>query len=75
MTDATKLPRAPAGLGRRGGAFWRRCAAAYELTDAETELLIEVCRGLDTLDTLHMVVADQGHTVRGSRGQVIAHPR
>jgi len=48
--------------------------ATYELDAAETELLTEVCRALDEAEGLHAVVAAEGCTVAGSRGQVRAHP-
>ena len=74
MTTKPKPPTPPPGLGRRGGSFWRRVVAGFDLDDAERELLVEVCRSLDTLDSLADVVAAEGHTVAGSRGQRVTHP-
>ncbi|MBA2531142.1 MAG: terminase [Nocardioidaceae bacterium] len=74
MTTSSKPPRAPAGLARRGARFWRRVVGPFHLDDAETELLVEVCRALDECEALHAVVDEQGRTVAGSRGQVVAHP-
>ena len=74
MTTASRSTRAPAGLARRGASFWRRVVAGFDLDVAESELLVEVCRALDECEALHTVVTDQGRTVAGSRGQVVAHP-
>ena len=51
MTDA-KLPRPPRDLGHRGRAFWRSMHAQYEVTGVEAELLVEVCRTLDSVERL-----------------------
>ena len=64
----------PKGLGPRGRTFWRKVQKVYELDLPETELLIEVCRALDECEALQSAIAEQGHTVDGSRGQVVAHP-
>ena len=65
---------APKGLGTRGRAFWRRVTSDFELAIDELELLVEVARALDECEALHQVVDEQGRTVTGSRGQVVAHP-
>lgn len=72
MTD--KKPPAPRGLSPRGRAFWKAVHADYTLDVAEVELLVEVCRALDECEALHAVIEEQGRTVEGSRGQVVAHP-
>lgn len=66
--------RAPAGLGARGRAFWRRTVGEYELTPAEAELLVEVCRVLDTCADLAEAIRADGTTVAGSKGQPRVHP-
>ena len=72
MTE--KKPPAPKGLSKRGGAFWRRSLADYELSGPELELLVEVCRALDECEALAAVVERDGTTTAGSRGQVVVHP-
>lgn len=72
MTE--RKPKAPAGLGARGGRFWRQTVGEFTLTDAELNLLTEVCRTLDTLDDLAAAVAAEGATTTGSTGQVVVHP-
>ena len=67
-------PRAPAGLGSRGRRFWNRTVAAYALTDAERELLVEACRALDECDALAAVIAEEGFSATGSQGQQRVHP-
>lgn len=43
----------PEGLGPRGTAFWHAVMHAYEPNIDELELLTEVCRTLDLIETLH----------------------
>jgi hypothetical protein len=66
--------RAPAGLGVRGRSFWRSTVDTFDLERDEVELLAEVCRCLDEIDLMRDVLAQQGATVTGSRGQVRPHP-
>lgn len=71
---AARQPAIPKGLSPRGRAFWKTVQADYTLDVAEVELLTEVCRALDECEALHAVIEEQGRTVTGSRGQVVAHP-
>jgi P27 family predicted phage terminase small subunit len=66
--------RAPTGLGTRGKRVWRRLHEHYEFSPAEVELVVEVCRTVDTLEQLAEVVAADGTTSVGSKGQKVAHP-
>lgn len=74
MSTKSKTPRAPAGLGTRGRAYWRATMGAYELTDSETELLLEVCRTLDDLARLAEAIDREGAMVKGSAGQPVVNP-
>ena len=71
---STKEPRPPAGLGKRGRTFWRQIATDFELSDAESHLLVEACRVLDRLDVLDGLVAADGAMVTGSQGQQVLNP-
>jgi hypothetical protein len=73
MTGAKRLA-APTGLKARGRRFWTAAVEAYEFTDAERELLVEVCRTLDLTEQLDAVVRTDGLTIEGSRGQTVTHP-
>lgn len=64
----------PAGLGPRGLRFWRQATDSFELSDAEAEVLHEVCRTLDNLDSLAAAIAENGPTAVGSTGQMVASP-
>ena len=64
-------PRAPEGLDQAGRAFWRSVTAAYELSPAELAMLSRACRSVDALAAVDAEIAQQGLSVRGSRGQVI----
>lgn len=68
------VKRAPAGLDRRGRAFWRSATGRYSFSDGELLLLEEACRSLDVLDSLAVAIAGQGVTVAGSKGQTRANP-
>lgn len=61
----------PRGPGR---AFWKKATTDYRFGVDEVEVLSECCRTLDTLDKLRRIVAEEGETARGSRGQPIIHP-
>jgi hypothetical protein len=69
-----RTPNAPDGLGPRGRRFWRSMHADYDYSDAETELLVEACRVLDNVEALAAVVAAEGPTSTGSKGQTVTHP-
>lgn len=69
-----KRPKPPPGLQERGRRFWRAVVGTYELEPDEVEVLVEVCRTLDQVETLQAAVDRDGLTVRGSVGQVRIHP-
>jgi hypothetical protein len=75
MSAATpRKPAAPADLGTRGRAFWRRTLAVFDLSEVELELLRECSRLLDECEALRGSVDVDGVTVKGSAGQVRVHP-
>ena len=68
------IPRAPAGLRRRGKALWRDVLSGFQLSEGECALLLEGCRCLDDIEALQLAVADAPMTTIGSRGQDVVHP-
>ena len=70
----TRKPATPADLGARGRKFWRTTMAGFELSDVETELLVECARLLDECESLRNAVDKEGMTVAGSTGQPRVHP-
>jgi hypothetical protein len=72
-TAPESLP-APVGLERRGRAFWDHTTARYTLSEAERQMLAEVCRSLDTVEALEAALVAHGVTVEGSKGQPRLHP-
>ncbi|MGI8433750.1 MAG: P27 family phage terminase small subunit [Nocardioidaceae bacterium] len=74
MSPDPRKPRAPAGLSRRSGSFWRATVSAYDLSTSEVELLAEVCRCIDEIDLLQVALDAQGVTVTGSSGQPRVNP-
>ena len=73
-TEKTRTRRAPAGLATRGKRYWSAVMGAFDLTDSELEVLLEVCRTLDSLDALDAAVAERGAMVPGSAGQPVVNP-
>ena len=73
-TKPQRRTPAPAGLSTRGKRYWKQTTDTFELTDSETQLLLEVCRTLDQLDALAAAVAADGPMVVGSQGQPVVHP-
>lgn len=64
----------PEGLQTRGCHFWIDTVSSFDLSDAEQQLLTEVCRTLDNLDDLAEVIERDGATTKGSMGQTVVHP-
>jgi hypothetical protein len=71
MTKVSNSPPIPEGLGARGGAFWVAVQAELEFDIRETDLLIEICRTLDTIEVLADAVAVDGVMLIGSQGQKV----
>lgn len=68
---AFEAPPVPDGLGLRGAEFWVECQADLAFDSRETELLTEVCRTLDTIDSLAAAIAADGVMIQGSQGQQV----
>ena len=71
MTDK---PSPPVGLGSRGRRFWRSTTTDFDPSDSELEILAEVCRTLDNLDSLAASIAENGTMITGSQGQSVVNP-
>lgn len=61
----------PEGIGDRGSAFWISVQKDLEFDPLETDLLIEVCRVLDTIDALAEAIEQDGVMLTGSQGQKV----
>lgn len=66
MTEQTRIPRPPAGLGSSGRKLWRAVCADFELETHELLLLRQVARCADDLDALAAAVKRDG--------AVVSHP-
>src|SRR5436190_21581081 len=68
----------PKGLSAPGKALWRAILGdledGWELDRRELHFLERACRAEDQLGALEAVVAKDGSTVSGSRGQTVVHP-
>lgn len=51
--------------------MWREITNTYELSPGELAMLARACVTVDTLAAMDAEVAEQGLSVKGSRGQVI----
>jgi len=71
MSNEKGAPKVPDGLGLRGAAFWKSVQSELEFDARETDLLIEICRTLDTIDLLAAAVARDGLMLVGSQGQQV----
>lgn len=75
MTARKATPRAPAGLGKPGAAYWRSMHRAYEISARwELDLLELACQQLDDVVQLDAAVEEFGYMVRGSQGQPRMNP-
>jgi hypothetical protein len=67
-------PKTKPLFGPRGLAFYDYALADFDLSKAESEILMEACRTLDDLEALAKAIERDGITVTGSTGQTRAHP-
>lgn len=67
--------RMPTGLIKdgKGQRLWRELTAKWEFTEAEYRLLESACYTADRITRERRAIGDQ-LTVKGSQGQVVAHP-
>ena len=76
MAAPTLTP--PNTLDTAGMALWRSIvndvAAGWELDSRDLTLLTAACQSADTIAKLDAIVAAEGVTVRGSKGQSRVHP-
>lgn len=68
------MTASPKGLQARGRALWRELNGKYEFDPQEVDLVLEVCRTLDTIDALAAAVAGAGVMIVGSQGQPVINP-
>ncbi|PJM79999.1 hypothetical protein [Bifidobacterium scaligerum] len=71
----TSTPRMPNGLIRegKGQKLWRELTAKWEFTESEYKLLEVACYTADRITRERRAIGDQ-LTVKGSQGQLVAHP-
>ena len=68
------LPKAPKGLKRRGAAFYRAIAGAFDMDEGRKCALLECARCLDAIDGAQTILDVDGWLVVGARGQKMEHP-
>lgn len=75
MADPRPKPKAPAGLGAAGRAFWREITGTYGLDPHERRLLHEAARTVDELDRVRKALEQAPSLIaKGSMGQAVEHP-
>lgn len=76
MDDPRPIPRAPAGLRRRGKALWVELHTEFDFTgEPHRRVLVEdACREADLVDRLQRAVTANDLRVRGSQGQPVTAP-
>lgn len=75
MAGQPPFHRMPSGLIRdgRGQHLWRDLTGKWEFTEAEYRLLEQACYTSDRITRERRAIGDE-LTVRGSQGQIVAHP-
>ena len=66
-----KLAPPPRILKTRGRKLWISIHAEFDPNEHETAMIIEVCRTLDTIDTLAASIEKDGMMLVGSQGQMV----
>lgn len=75
IARAMTPPRRPTGLGTAGRRAWREMwRQGHWLTPLDAVLIELICRALDELVALEVIVTTDGRIVKGSKGQPVAHP-
>jgi hypothetical protein len=75
MTGKSQVPRPPTGLAARGRALRRQVQEVYKLDPVEAELLLELCKVLDRIDSISAELdTAESWAVHGSAGQWRSHP-
>jgi len=73
MTEHKAAPT-PTSLGLEGKRLWRETAKIYALRQDELETLRAACAELDLITLMEKELVGQPLTVKGSQGQLVAHP-
>jgi hypothetical protein len=75
MTGKPPVPRPPPDLAARGRALWRQVQEVYELDPVEEQLLLELCKVLDRINSIEAELdTSASWAVLGSAGQWRTHP-
>jgi phage terminase small subunit len=74
LNNTCDIPRAPAGLGSSGKAFWKKIVADYELEQHHLALLKQACKCLDDMDAAEAALKDQGRYFLDKFEQWKEHP-
>lgn len=64
----------PKRLKASGRKLWRETTKNYDLRQDELEVLKAACGEVDLIDRIEEALVDEPLTVRGSQGQIVAHP-
>jgi phage terminase small subunit len=74
MATNSKIPAPSIPLGESGMALWRRLQSVYRFNPLETFVLEQAAQQADLIASLEAIVARDGVTVTGSKGQPRIHP-
>lgn len=71
MAATNEAPRPPRSLKSRGRALWKDLTGTFEFDSQELDLLLEICRTLDTIEALSGAIEADGLMITGSQGQLV----
>jgi P27 family predicted phage terminase small subunit len=66
--------KAPTGLRHGGKTLWRQILDGWEVPDEQLQILENVCRSQDRIDTLQRTLEREGMTTKNRFGVIVAHP-
>lgn len=70
----SRNPAPPTGLGTSGRRLWKAVTGSYELAEHEARILLEAARTADALESLQVLIDQEGAVVASPHGGTRAHP-
>ena len=68
------IPEPPVELGAAGSELWRTVQSRFIIDETRATVLKLACLAADRAEACRLEVEKEGQTIKGSAGQVAAHP-